>query len=139
MNASVFVTCLFGWLFAGEKLSKEELIAVAGGFAGVLLLLNPSFFAGLGVSNLAKMRVGADMAAYPRFNLGLMFGGLFAVFSSINYMAIRAIGDNVHSSLKNYYFGILSTLTALFGIAMSSPNFFKPWLIGTAAYPLNQA
>ena len=140
LNASVFMTCLCGWLYAGEKLSKEELVCVAGGFAGVLLLLNPSFFSGLQLSDLAlKMRVGADLAAYPRFNLGLMFGGLFAIFSAMKFITIRAIGDNVHSSLKNYYFGILSTLTCLTGLVFSSPNFFKPWLIGTVAYPLNQA
>jgi len=120
LNASVFTTCLMGWLYAGEKLSKEEIFSVAGGFAGVLLLLNPTFFSGLQISDLAlKMRVGADLAAYPKFNLGIMFGGLFSVFSAMKFITIRGIGDDVHSSLKNYYFGIMSTFTCLIGLVFS--------------------
>jgi len=138
LNASVFATCLFGYVLAGEKLSKEEMIAVTGGFAGVVLLLNPTLFSGMSGAAM-KTRMASDLAMYPRYNLGLVFGVLFSVFASMKMITIRAIGDNVHPSLKNYYFGVLSTVTALVTCAINTPNFFKPWLIGTAAYPLSLA
>lgn len=75
---------------------------------------------------------------YPHFYLGLFFGFLFAICSAMKFITIRAIGDNIHSSLKNYYFGLLSTLAALIACSVTAPNFFKPWLIGTPEYPLNK-
>jgi len=125
---------------AGEKVSFPELVAITGGFAGVLLILNPSLFGQFQMSDMAlKLRASSDMQMYPRFNLGLLFGFLFSISSSLKFLAIRAIGDNIHSSLKNYYFGVLATLSSLIACAFLAPNFFKIWLIGTAAYPLNKA
>ncbi len=91
------------------------------------------------MNDLALNLRASEMKMYPNYNLGLVFGGLFAIASSMKFITIRKIGDNIHSSLKMYYFGILSTLGALVTCALTAPNFFKPWLIGTALYPLNKA
>jgi len=140
LNAAVFMTCVCGYFLAGEHVSCHQLVAITGGFAGVVLLLNPQFFNGLHMNELAlKLRASHDREMYPHFYLGLVFGFLFAICSAMKFITIRAIGDNIHSSLKNYYFGLLSTLAALIACVFVAPNFFKPWLIGTPEYPLDKA
>ena len=62
LNIAVFVTCICGYFFAGEKVSFPELVAIAGGFAGVLLILNPSLFGQFQMSDMAlKLRASSDM------------------------------------------------------------------------------
>ena len=45
MMTTGFVTSIIAWLWVGEKLSLTEVIFIIGGFSGVLMLVNPSWFA----------------------------------------------------------------------------------------------
>lgn len=61
LNAAVFMTCVLGYLLAGEHISCAQLTAITGGFAGVVLLLNPEFFGRLHVNEIIlKMRESHD-------------------------------------------------------------------------------
>ena len=64
-------------------------------------------------------------------------GFAFGFIQAGKLIAIRSIGDSVHSSLKNYYFGQSSIIVGLIACAYMDPNFYKPWLIGTSEYPLD--
>jgi len=39
----VFVSCIFGFAFAGESMSGMEVLMIIGGFSGVLVMTNDSF------------------------------------------------------------------------------------------------
>ena len=41
---TTFVTSIIAWLWVGEKLSWKEILFITGGFMGVLLLVNPTWF-----------------------------------------------------------------------------------------------
>jgi len=44
MMTQVFVSTLFGFFLAGEKISVYETISIVGGFFGVILLVNDQLF-----------------------------------------------------------------------------------------------
>jgi len=68
---------------------------------------------------------------------GILLGLMYCCLQGGKFLAIRSIGDNIHSSMKNYYFGISSTVIQLIWVAFQYPEFFNPTLIGTESYPLN--
>ena len=62
---------------------------------------------------------------------------MFSVFSAMNFLAMRELGNCVHSSVKTYYFGVLSTFFAVTFISFKTPSFFKFWDIGQQDFPLS--
>lgn len=49
-------------------------------------------------------------------------------------ISIRAIGENVHTSVKNYYFGVIGGIVTLLANCYLDPSFFKVWEIGSSSY-----
>lgn len=43
MTTVVFVSVIVGYVFAGETLSTWEMLAISGGFIGVLMMTNEGF------------------------------------------------------------------------------------------------
>lgn len=77
-------------------------------------------------------------AADKRWDIGVIFCLLFMVFSSMKLISIRAIGENVHTSIKNYYFGVVGGIVCLIVNLFLDPNFYCFWLIGTDEYEMTK-
>jgi len=60
----------------------------------------------------------------------------FSVISALNFMAMREMGHCVHSSVKTFYFGFLSTSFTVLYIIAVDPGTFELWNIGTSSYPI---
>jgi drug/metabolite transporter (DMT)-like permease len=104
MMSTTFVTALLAYFISGESLSYGEIITITLGFTGVLILVNPSIFESDGNNDIEK---------YPHFILGCFYAIMFSIFSALNFLSMREIGNAVHSSVKTYYFGALSTFLTL--------------------------
>jgi len=52
----------------------------------------------------------------------------------MKFVTIRAIGETVHTSIKNYYFGIVGVFFTLIFNIFYDPGMYKFWEIGTGKY-----
>lgn len=68
--------------------------------------------------------------------MGLVFSLGFTVCSAMKYISIRAIGDNVHTSVKNYYFGLIGAIFTIIINLYFDPGFFELWKIGSPGYAM---
>ena len=94
-----FCTVLFSWLFLSERIGGRQLAAVAGAFAGAMLVVKPSF---------------AFAKAAPAF-AGLVGG----VAAGGAYTCVRALGvRKVDGTLIILVFSVFSTVAALPFIAI---------------------
>ena len=57
MMTTVFVTAIMAYIFAGESLSRYEVLCICFGFLGVLLLTNPTILEGSNNMALLKIRM----------------------------------------------------------------------------------
>ena len=55
----------------------------------------------------------------------------------MEFISIRAIGDNIHTSVKNYYFGLVGLITSVLINLFIDPKFFQFWKIGTDQYAMS--
>ena len=69
--------------------------------------------------------------------IGLFFALLFSIFSSMKLISIRAIGENIHTSVKNYYFGVIGSVVTLIANVFLQPSFFEFWKVGTSSYVMD--
>jgi len=68
--------------------------------------------------------------------MGVAAAFAFAMFSALNFLKMREIGHGVHSSVKTFYFGVLSSsLTAIF-MVFYQPSIYLLWNFGKADYPM---
>jgi len=132
--SAVFATVLLGYLVAGERISAREVITIIGGTLGVVMLTNPLLFNKRNPNSNLVQREHSEHKQYPHYEWGIFFGILFAIFSAMNLISIRSIGGNIHSSINNYYFGLLSTIITLMVAAYTDPLIFKLWKMGTPHY-----
>lgn len=135
LMSSVFVTMIMGYLVADEKLSVREIITIIFGFAGVVLLLNPQWFS-FDDHALEVMAKKGKKVSNQDWILGMLFAAGFSLSSAMKYISIRAIGDNVHTSVKNYYFGLVGAIFTLIVNIYLDPGFFAFWKIGTDQYTM---
>ena len=49
------------------------------------------------------------------------------IFGTFNYLAVRRIGKQVHTSVKTMYLGIVGLLIAIISILFMRPSYFKFW------------
>jgi len=52
----------------------------------------------------------------------------------MKFVTIRAIGETVHTSIKNYYFGIVGVIFTMIFNIFYDPAMYKFWEIGTNDY-----
>lgn len=71
--------------------------------------------------------------------IGIILALCTITFSGLRSVAIRKIGDNIHSSVKNFYFGLSSTVILLIANTFIQPEFFQFWKIGTPQYCMSTA
>ena len=137
LSCAVFATMLLGYFILDENLSTREIVTICGGVAGILILINPQYFNF--EKTEAKISLGGTKSkeSTKNYMIGLIFALLFSVFSSMKLISIRAIGENVHSSIKNFYFGVIGFFVMLVVNAFLQPEFYKFWLIGTNEYVMN--
>lgn len=108
LSCTVFVTMLLAWLINNEKISFREILMIIGGVAGVFVLIIPNWIHSKGANPSKKMNEQT-----LRLLIGIILAMCTITFSGLRSVAIRKIGDNVHSSVKNYYFGLSATIVLL--------------------------
>ena len=77
-------------------MSWKEVVTIAGGFIGVLMIMNPSWF--VGSSNELSKRSNQDQKAYPYYWIGIVMTISFAFVASIGVISIRILnraGSNI--------------------------------------------
>ena len=71
------------------------------------------------------------------YALGIFFGVAYSLSAAMKVVSIRAIGDNIHTSVKNYYFGLWGLVVTVIANFYLDPGFFAFWNIGTKNYVMN--
>jgi len=119
-------------------MSGMEVVMIIGGFSGVLVMCNDTFL----FSESAKVidqHLIDDNLKYPKMHLGILLAFGYTIFSSLNYLKMREMGNQIHSAIKTYYFGLLCTGLSLVYATYMDPTILKLWLIGTKHYPISLA
>ena len=106
-----------------------EILSICGGFLGVLVLTNQSFFTDADT----KERHKADQKKYHYYYLGIVMAFLYTVFSALNFYEMRQMGHGLHSSIKTFYFGAMCSLGTLAYIMVVEHD---QWFT-KKAFPLN--
>ena len=127
--SAVFVTMILGYFLLDEQLSQREILTIIGGVAGVLILLNPEVF-GNNYEVPGQTKKQKEKSTFD-YVIGLFFALLFSVFSSMRMISIKKIGEGVHTSIKNYYFGLVTLVVTLIANLFIDPEIYKFWKIGT--------
>lgn len=64
---------------------------------------------------------------------------IYAFSAAMKIVAIRATGDDIHTSVKNYYLGLwIFTVSVIVNFYLD-PGFFAFWNIGTKNYVMNMS
>lgn len=115
MMTQVFASSIAGYILLNETVSALEYVCMIGGFVGVLVLTNDGL---LGAEDKkAELRDLLDRMNYPHYSLGVFMGVLFTVFSALNFYEMRRMGNEVHSSIKTFYYGFVCSMFTLIYIA----------------------
>ena len=135
MMTQVFASAIAGYILLNETVSALEYVCMVGGFVGVLVLTNDSL---LGAEDKrAELRDLLDRMNYPHYSLGVFMGVMFTIFSALNFYEMRRMGNDVHSSIKTFYYGFVCSTFTLVYIIVQEPALFKVWKMGTDEYPLS--
>lgn len=122
MMSQVFVSTLAGYFFNKEIITRMEILSICGGFLGVLVLTNDSYF----IDAETKERHRADQRKYHYYYVGVGMAFLYTVFSALNFYEMRQMGHGLHSSIKTYYFGAMCSLgTFLYIVATEYDKWFS--------------
>lgn len=133
MQATAFVTAVFAHFIKEEPLGVVELIVIILGLFGCLMLTNTDWFVDDGSS---QDREVDEQNKYPYYYVGLFFAVSFTVCSAMKFLAMSELGNMVHSSLKTYWFGVLSTVVTAVYLLIVEPQFFAIWNAGEPEYPM---
>jgi len=60
----------------------------------------------------------------------------FAIFNALNFLKLREIGSNVHSSVKTFHYGVISTFWMMIIMIWYEPKIYMFWKIGQRDYPI---
>jgi drug/metabolite transporter (DMT)-like permease len=134
MQATAFVTSVMAYFVKDEKLTVFEIIVIILGLFGCLMLTNTDLFI---QDDISDQRNNSDLIKYPYYYLGFFFSVLFTILNALKIMAMSELGNTVHSSLKTYWFGTFSTISATLFLTFYDPAIFQIWNIGTDQYPMN--
>ena len=133
MQATAFVTAIFAHYLKDEPLSSLEVVVILLGLFGCLMLTNTGWFDMDGTSNDREID---ENNKYPYYYVGLLFSILFTVCSALKFLAMSELGNMVHSSVKTYWFGVLSTIVTAIYLMFVEPQLYAFWNMGTSAYPM---
>ena len=137
MMSTSFVTALLAYIMMGEKLAVSEVLTIFGGFMGVVVLTNPKLFMHTTGNKAFEMQAMMDAELYPHYGVGIICACMFAVFSALNFLSMREIGNCVHSSIKTFYFGAISTGIMIVWLAFTDIEFYHFWKIGSPEYAMS--
>jgi len=62
-----------------------------------------------------------DKFKYPYEEFGILMSVLYTLFSAFNYLKMREMGNEIHSSIKTYFFGIVCSGFSLIYVAITAP------------------
>jgi drug/metabolite transporter (DMT)-like permease len=94
----IFAGLLAAWLLR-EMLGRREIVCVAVGLAGVLLIARPTFI------------FGAEGTVLPPFAVGVALLG--AIFSAAAYVTVRKLGETDHALVIVFYFPLVAVPLAI--------------------------
>lgn len=129
---SVFFTPLLAFIIDNEKVTKYEICTIAGGFLGVLMIMNPSFFDSSD-DEMADIqeRAEKDKKKYPYYYVGLIMTVLFAIVAAVGVVYVRVLNkcsvQRVPPNLQVYYYGIFTTGLVVIASIFLNPGIFAFW------------
>ena len=106
------------------------------GLIGCLMLINADQ---LNTPSITHDRDIEDKREYPYYYVGMGFAFLFAICNALKFLAISELGNMVHSSLKTYWFGVISAIVMSIYVAFWDPSIFYLWKIGSPEYPMDSS
>lgn len=107
------MSSIFSYFFAGEKLSKFDLIGIFVSLLGVIIISNPDFFKSENTENAQN-----EQKMYPFFGFGVISALAGSTSSGLAYLWMRKIGQKIHVSLLPMYFGIFTTFFSVLVLAI---------------------
>lgn len=90
----VFFTPLFAYFIIDEKVSVAEILTIAGGFLGIVLIMNPAWFNASQYGSDIEKQKQLDQIKYPYLFVGLVLSILFAIVSANCVIVIRIQNRN---------------------------------------------
>ncbi|MEX1316580.1 MAG: DMT family transporter [Synechococcaceae cyanobacterium] len=120
-------TALLAWLLLGERVGRQVLVAVALGWAGVLLVAQPGqLFAATAAATTAALPPGAVLVAV---------GG--ALGTAVAYVSVRTLAASEHPLVIVFYFPLVAVPLSL-PLVLLNPVLPTPvellWLLGVGLF-----
>ena len=142
MMTMALATSIFAYFMLDEVVSLPEFVAIAGGFFGCVLITNSDAFISNDDAEILDLiqREALDDVQYPLYAWGVFFAILFCLLGALNILAMRELGTMVHSSVKTFYFGAVSTILTGIFFLFYEPSLFDLWEIrnGQYSFGMNQ-
>lgn len=122
-------TSLLAYFIMDEILSIPELCAIVGGFFGCLMITKSDIFiSDTDSASLELMkRDSEDDVDYPFYAWGVFFALIYCFTAAITCLAMREMGNMVHSSVKTFYFGALSSIFTIVFFIFYNPAYLMLW------------
>lgn len=142
---SMFFTPLFAFLIDKEVVSVHEVLTIAIGFLGILMVMNPTWFSNGSGGQAAdiKKREEHDQEMYPYYYAGLIMTVLFAMVAAMGVIFIRVLNkrsdQKVPSSMQVYYYGLITTCLMCLASFYISPDLYAFWNLFSKEYTMSLA
>ena len=122
-------TSLMAYFILGESLSIPELCAIVGGFFGCLMITKSDMFIDDDNPESLELqqRESKDEFNYPFYGWGVFLAFLFCFVAAMNTISMREMGNMVHSSVKTFYFGALSSILTIIFFVFYNPAYLMLW------------
>lgn len=140
---SVFFTPLVAYLIDHEVVTKYEVCTIAGGFLGVVLIMNPTLFdsSEKDIKEI-QIRQEKERKQYPYYYLGLVTTVLFALVAAVGVVYVRVLNKStakkVPANLQVYYYGLFTCLFVVITSIFMTPQIYAIWNLSSADYPISK-
>lgn len=117
-QSTIFLTLILGYFFVGEKLSRREIACILCGFVGILMVI---------IKCDKKPDLNTIKKTDHNFILGFIASACYTFSQTLMFFKVRAIGDDIHPCIKNYYYGVLGIFITLLINIYLDPQYFAFW------------
>ena len=143
---TVFAVPILAFVLIDETISCLEILTIVGGFTGIIMIMNPTYFNSSSQSEIIGKRNSLDSAGYPHLYVGCFLSVLFALVAAMSIILVRIqnkMGGQqtapVPISLQVYFFGMATSLFMVFVAMFMAPEMFALQNIQKQKYCMSSA